>query len=129
MSESTRDDEAQPPEDAEVEDFGQFHADLEARLEELQTATDNADGDYEMTVEETDGSYFAVSVSIESDDWILNEGEIGDMNFHAILRECGGLSVLNSRRDLVDGTKDYLDRCDTKNDAWDRFVTDIKRAK
>jgi hypothetical protein len=104
------------------------HGKLAARFDELETALEQADDSYYMEVEQTSEMYGTWSVTIDSDDWILNEGEIGDMRFHVILGPQGGLRLADSRRDLG-SERDYLAKNDTKGDAWSELKRAIKRAR
>jgi len=115
--------------DAEtVANFEQFHARLAGRLDELRA---RVPGNYEMTVEHSpysDGND-RISVTIKSDDWVLNEDEIGDRRFHVILRQQGGLALATCRTELLGDKRDYLDRYSTKGKAWSRLLRDVKAAK
>lgn len=110
-----------------VNDFGQFHGRLANKLHELQTRVPEnyyMDVTYSPYSDGTD----RVSVVIDSDDFIANEGEIGDMHFHIILGPRGGLRLADSRRTLVEDKTDYVAKNDTKGDAWSELLRAVKRA-
>lgn len=113
-----------------VEDFSRFHSKLQSRLNDLQEWLEEAHDSYYMEAEYTpyeDGSD-RVSVTIDSDDFIFNKGEMGDDRYHIILGERGGLKHAERRRTLG-GRTDYLSRYDTISSAWHILGTNIRRAK
>ena len=111
--------------DDEITNFDRFHAKLAKKLHKLQRITPD---NYEMSAEVSSELHGTVSVVIGSDDWLFNEGEIGDMRFHVILGPQGGLRVASHDRTLGDDG-DYVEECDTKGQAWRRLRHAIKRAK
>jgi hypothetical protein len=111
--------------DDEITDFDRFHGKLAEKLTELQRATPE---NYEMSAEVSSEMYDTVSVTIDSDDWLFNEGEIGDMRFHIILGPQGGLHLASYDRTLG-GRGDYVEECDTKGQAWRRLRRAVKGAK
>jgi hypothetical protein len=124
---STADDSIELTDGDTVENFGRFHARLADRLNDLQARVPD---NYDMTVEYSpymDGDDRVV-VTIDSDEFVLNEGEVGDRHFHVILRERGGLSLATRRTTILGSERDYLDRYDTKSGAWDGLLRDVKRA-
>jgi hypothetical protein len=104
------------------------HGKLANRVQTLRECIEQAEGDYYLEVERCSEIHGTWSIVIDSDDWILNEGEIGDMRFHVILGPQGGLRLATGTRDFA-GETDYLDAHDTKGRAWSRLKTAIKRAK
>jgi len=104
------------------------HGKLADCIDELRACVDRADDSYYMELAQNSESHGTWSITIDSDDWLLNKGEIGDMRFHIILGPQGGLHLATHSRDLG-SRKDYLDAYSTKTEAWDKLRRAIKRAK
>jgi len=111
--------------DGEITNFDRFHGKLAEKLHKLQRVTPE---NYEMSAEVSSEMYDTVSVVIDSDDWLFNEGEIGDMRFHVILGPQGGLRLASYDRTLGDDG-DYIEECNTKGQAWRRLRRAVKGAK
>lgn len=114
-----------------ADEWDRFHGKLADRLREIRARVPE---NYDMEV-----SYIAlelhnvtptrVAVTIDSEDWIGNEGEIGDRHFHIILREQGGLNLATMLTSPLGAERDYLETEPTTGDAWDRLCRDIERAR
>lgn len=112
-----------------VTDFTQFNGRLESKLNEIEALVDENDAyDLEVTYSPYSGGSDRVSLTIDSDECIANEGELGEYNFHIILGPRGGLK-LATRHSILSGSKDYLERYSTISRAWSRLTRDIERAK
>jgi hypothetical protein len=106
-------------------DYDDLHARLADRLQTLaQITPDN----YDVEAKEYDEEFGLWSVTISSDEFLFNEGEIGNMHFHVMLGPHGGLDTASYSRTLG-SSGDYVDECDTKGRAWRRLRSAIKRAK
>lgn len=128
---TTPNDDGTEPNDepAEITDYSDenLHARLSGRLQDLRDATGNARDSFTMTAERYNEETGLVSISIESDESIFNEGEIGADSFHIILGPQGGVHTARKRSMLTE-PRDYLDEYPTVSMAWKVLLSAVRGA-
>jgi len=126
---TTRDDGTEADDSTEeITDYSEdnLHARLAGRLQDLQDATDETDSHF-MTVERFGSDNGLVSVTIDTDEFILNEGEAGVDSYHIILGPRGGLR--HARHHSIHlGDEEFTKTCDTVSRAWSGLLTSVSKA-